>query len=59
MLCICGHGLLTSMMQILLIVLLMVHGLHLMKRTAYTYNAGSDTYTKTITPTTSIAEPQL
>jgi hypothetical protein len=34
MLCICGHGLMTSM-QILLIVLLMVHGLHLMKRTAY------------------------
>jgi hypothetical protein len=25
----------------------------------FTYNAGSDTYTKTITPTTSMAEPQL
>jgi multisubunit Na+/H+ antiporter MnhG subunit len=41
---------LTSMMLILLIVLLMVLGLHLMNEP--TYNAGSDTYTKTITPTT-------
>jgi hypothetical protein len=56
--CFCIHGLMTSMMLILLIVLLMAWTAS-NEANRFTYNAGSDTYTKTITPTTSIAEPQL